>query len=584
MKVKTQTKILLLSIIAIAIGFLPSKVFAGTYGDFEFTIKSDDTIRIDGTSTVGENATTLNIPSTISGYKVNEIRSGAFSRNIKVTTVTIPGSVTELGYSSFYNCTNLKSVSIENGPTILGDSMFGKCTSLTNVNLPSTITDLDGAFIGCSSLKYITLPSGLTNLGSTVFEDCTSLTTINIPSKVTEIPVSAFEGCTNLTTVSLPDNITKIGSCAFQDCANLKNINMPKKLTMIEWRAFLNCTSLTNITFYNALKQISDSAFIGCSSLTKVVVPRSVDLISSDGPLGTQDAFKNCNANLTFYVNRNSYAHKYALNHDIKVSIYTINLSNCSISNISNKTYTGNTISSSVTIKDNAETLVDGKDYTLTYLNNKNPGKATVTIKGKGDYTGTVTKNFYIMPKNVTGVKNSTQTTSSITLKWNKVTGATGYEVYQYNSSKKKYVKVKTTTSTSYKATKLKAGTTYKFKVRAYKTVDKTNYYGYYSSVTNLATKPSTPKISKLTTKSKKATIQWNKITGASGYELYMSTSQKGKYSKIKTSSKGSTVKYTKSSLKKNKKYYFKVRAYKTVNGKKIYSSYSSVKSIKVKS
>ena len=62
-----------------------------------------------------------------------------------------------------------------------------------------------------------------------------------------------------------------------------------------------------------------------------------------------------------------------------------------------------------------------------------------------------------------------------------------------------------------------------------------------------------------------------------------MSTSKNGKYSKIKTITKSGTVKYTKSSLKKNKRYYFKVRSYKTVNGKRIYSSYSTVKSIKIK-
>ena len=62
-----------------------------------------------------------------------------------------------------------------------------------------------------------------------------------------------------------------------------------------------------------------------------------------------------------------------------------------------------------------------------------------------------------------------------------------------------------------------------------------------------------------------------------------MSTSKNGKYSKITTITKNKTVKYTKSSLKKKKKYYFKIRTYKTVNGKKIYSSYSSIKNIKVK-
>lgn len=191
--------------------------------------------------------------------------------------------------------------------------------------------------------------------------------------------------------------------------------------------------------------------------------------------------------------------------------------------------------------------------------------------------------NYISVPKKVEGVKNSTQTTSSITVKWNKTAEATGYRIYMYDEAKKEYVKVGTTKKTSYTVKKLKAGKTYKFKVRAYKEVDGKKYFGAYSSVTSLITKPSAPKITKLSTKSKKATIQWNKISGAEGYEVYMSTSKNGKYSKIATIKKGSTVKYTKTKLTKNKKYYFKVRAYKTINKKTIYSSYSSVKSIKIK-
>lgn len=186
-------------------------------------------------------------------------------------------------------------------------------------------------------------------------------------------------------------------------------------------------------------------------------------------------------------------------------------------------------------------------------------------------------------PEKVTGLKASSQKTTSLKLSWKKTSDTTGYKVYQYNTKTKKYKKIATTKGTSYTVKKLKAGTSYKFKVVAYKTVKKKEYVGSYSSILTTATKPTTPKISKLTTKSKKANLQWKKISGASGYEICMATSKKGKYTKVGMVTKGSTVKYTKKSLKKNKKYYFKIRAYKTVNGKKVYSSYSSVKMVKVK-
>ena len=91
-----------------------------------------------------------------------------------------------------------------------------------------------------------------------------------------------------------------------------------------------------------------------------------------------------------------------------------------------------------------------------------------------------------------------------------------------------------------------------------------------------MATKPKTPSI-KLKSGKKKVTVTWKKVTGASGYEIRMATKKNGKFNIIKkTSSK--TLSYTKKNLANNKKYYYKVRAYKKVNGRKVYSSWSKVK------
>lgn len=182
-------------------------------------------------------------------------------------------------------------------------------------------------------------------------------------------------------------------------------------------------------------------------------------------------------------------------------------------------------------------------------------------------------------------VKVSSNSYNSNKLSWNKVTGASGYEVLRSTSKNGTYKSVKTITSgstVSYTDKSLATGTTYYYKVRAYRTVDKKKVYSSYSSVVSAKPVLKTPSV-KLTLGSKKATIKWEKISGASGYEVYRATSKSGKYSKIKTITKNSTVSYVNSSLTKNKTYYYKVRAYRTVNGKKIYSSYSVAKSVKVK-
>lgn len=87
----------------------------------------------------------------------------------------------------------------------------------------------------------------------------------------------------------------------------------------------------------------------------------------------------------------------------------------------------------------------------------------------------------------------------------------------------------------------------------------------------------------KLTAGKKKITVKWKKITGANGYVVYRSTKKASGYKAIKTIKKGSTVSFTNKNLKKGKRYYYKVRAYRTVNGKRIYGTYSAVKSIKAK-
>lgn len=182
-------------------------------------------------------------------------------------------------------------------------------------------------------------------------------------------------------------------------------------------------------------------------------------------------------------------------------------------------------------------------------------------------------------------VKASSSSYNSNKLSWNKVKGASGYEVLRATSKTGTYKSVKTITSgstVSYTDKSLATGTTYYYKVRAYRTVDKKRVYSSYSSIVSAKPVLKTPSV-KLTSGSKKATIKWEKISGASGYEVYRATSKSGKYSKIKTITKNSTVSYVNSSLTKNKTYYYKVRAYRTVNGKKIYSSYSVAKSVKVK-
>jgi len=247
-------------------------------------------------------------------------------------------------------------------------------------------------------------------------------------------------------------------------------------------------------------------------------------------------------------------------------------------------TYTGLAIKPPLTVKNGNKNLTLNKDYKVTYKNNKNVGLATVNITLIGNYTGSVSRKFEIIPQKVKVNKQTKYITDSITLKWNKVNDSTGYEIFSSSKKNGTYSKIAIVNKkkVTYKHNRLESGKTYYYKIRAYKIVGKSYIYGEFSEIITAFTKPETTKI-RLTTEKGRVTVNWNKVNGVKGYEVYMSTSKKGKYTKISTV-KASKTKLKKSKLTSGKTYYFKVRAYnKASKDKNIYGSFSRIRWIKVK-
>lgn len=248
-----------------------------------------------------------------------------------------------------------------------------------------------------------------------------------------------------------------------------------------------------------------------------------------------------------------------------------------------NYIYNGLEQNPTVTVKDSkGKTLKKDIDYMVSYSSGRNtPGKYTVKVTFKGKYEGVKRTYFTIVPAKPK--LTATQTIKTITLKWEKVAGASGYRVYKYNSKTKKYEHIASVTKgTSYKLSNLKSGTIYKFKVRAYKNGDEV-LWGDYSSVFETATRTTTPKITKISSTAKgKVNLTWSNVSGESGYQVYYSTKKSSGYKKV-TSYKTNVLSGSKSKLTSKKTYYFKVRAYKKTDSGTVYSSYSEVKSIKVK-
>ena len=186
-------------------------------------------------------------------------------------------------------------------------------------------------------------------------------------------------------------------------------------------------------------------------------------------------------------------------------------------------------------------------------------------------------------------VKNTvveTASSTSVDISWDKVSRATGYQIYRLDPETGSYTKlatIKNNKTFTYTDTALTSTTEYTYKVRAYLTYDGTNYYGSYGDVTSATTKPAKVKNLKATAKTSSVKLGWDKQSRVTGYQVYRLNTKTGKYEKIATIRDPKTVSYTDKTVKKGTTYTYKVRAYKTYNGKNYYGSYSDVTKVKAK-
>ncbi len=173
---------------------------------------------------------------------------------------------------------------------------------------------------------------------------------------------------------------------------------------------------------------------------------------------------------------------------------------------------------------------------------------------------------------------------AGIHVKWNQVKGADGYEVVRTDAKGNKFVKtIKNGKTVSWKNTGLKTGRKYTYKVRAYVNFDGKKVYGKYSGVKSATPSLNRPVITKLTAGKNSVTVKWKQVPGANGYKIYRSTAKNGKYTCVKTVKKGGTLSWKNTKLKKGKKYYYKVKAYRIVDKKNVYSNMSLSKYTKSK-
>ena len=486
-----------------------------------------------------DSLTSVTIPDS-----VTSIGNYAFFHCTSLTSVTIPDSVTSIGNYAFSFCDSLTSINVDQNSTkycSVDGVLFNKdkttliqCPAgktFTAYSIPDSVTSIgDYAFFYCTRLTSVIIPDSVTSIGNYAFYNCTSLTTVTIPNSVTTIGNQAFCSCTSLTLVTIGDSVTSIGDSAFCDCDSLTSVTIPDSVTSIGDYAFSSCDSLTSVTIPDSVTGIGDSAFYYCNKLTDVwyigsETDRNAITIGvgnnclndaiwhyntcADEHSFTNDCDKSCNeCGATRTVAGHDYEKKVTkatttkngtIKHVCTTCGYTASkvttlykASKVSLSTTS-YTYNGSVKKPSVVVKDSMGKTISTAHYTVTYASGrKNVGTYKVTVKFKGNYSGTKTLTFKINPAKTT-VKSLTAGKKSLKIAiTKKSTQVTGYQI-QYSTGKS-FKSYKTKWLTSYKKTSttlsgLSAKKTYYVRVRTYKKVGGVTYYSGWSTIKYKKTK-----------------------------------------------------------------------------------------------
>ena len=575
----------------------------------------------------------------------------------QIKSLIIKKGITNIGSHAFNGCSSLNSVVIPDGIITISYRAFANCSELSKVEMPNSVSTVGAkTFENCVNLQTVALSESMSYIPDEMFKGCEKLTSIKIPSSVTRILDNAFKG-SGLIEIDIPDSVTTIQSTVFNGCTKLKRIKLPDNLTTVDYGVLSECSSLEELIIPASVTKIYNSAFYGCTSLKTVI-------FAGDAPVFTKSAgiidlndyrhFMGDNITACYPYDNETWTSDVMQDYGgtitwkpyyKDVSKYTITLSPASLP------YTGKALKPTVTVDNGCFSLRDEIDYQAIFSDNVNIGTATVSIIGKGIFTGSIEKQFEITARSITPEVLLSKTSFTYTGEIQKPTvtvkdgntelaesdyditwsgdckNAGTYKITvklkgNYSGTATKTFTIKKATNTitaksvakaySAKAQTFDLGAKAKFGNLTYKSNNKSvtvskagkvtikaKYIGNatititspgnvnYTSTTKKIVIKAVPTKTKFTSATNVATrkmaLKWVKRSNATGYVIQYSTSSSFASAKTVRIDKYTTVSTTIGNLVKGKKYYVRIKTFKTVSGVKYYSGWSEVKTVAIK-
>ena len=617
-----------------------------------------------------------------------------------IESVTLPDSLTTIEKNAFYNCEKLKSVTIPQNVSSIGLAAFVEGlseSSLTEIKVDPEnpyFSEKDGVVFSKDGTKLIVFPSGRSgdyqipdgtvSVGDYAFYYCVNVSSITVPGSVRSLGEGAFGNCSSLTKAVLNEGLEEIGEYAFQSSSGICDIIIPASVKSVGKNG-LRLSSGCRIRVLSTDTVWADDAFRDSaliagkkdSTLQKYAEDRGYTFVelSADNRIPLQNEwFEQITSDYEYNgkihepeIESSESAPELEQGSDYEVTYENnINAGTATVK-ITGKDIFCGTVERSFKITpdengmyvcyfaENNETylettfkgkkvepevvidgLVQGKDYTVTYVNNEKPGEARAELTGIGNYKGSETLYFTIYGKLPAAdpIADQTYTGKELTpaivipglkagedyymyYEDNQYPGVATVTIYgtgYYKGTATIHFKIikKTEkfvsnvklnrTSYTYTGKSIRPSVTVtvngkKIGASAYKLYYKNNKNsgigtvqvrgtGKYSRINKTLTfKILPPKT--LLTGLKKAnrsfTASWKKNIQATGYQIqYAADSRFTKERKTVIVGKQSATRYKISGLKNKKTYYVRIRSYKRVGKKVLYSSWSTVKKIRV--